>query len=124
MGKKILLILMIILYAGAGINHFINPHFYIPIIPPYLPYSCFLNYAAGVSEFVLACMLIPAKTRNLACSLIILMLIVFIPVHIYMIQLAAIKPGMYSMKWWIVVLRLVLGQALLILWAYRVGIKS
>ncbi len=41
--KKLLLVLLIALYVGAGINHFWHPQFYIHIIPPYLPAPSLLN---------------------------------------------------------------------------------
>lgn len=36
--KKVLLVVMILFYLLAGYNHFANPEFYYPLIPP-LPFS-------------------------------------------------------------------------------------
>jgi uncharacterized membrane protein len=115
-GRKISLLLMILLYTVAGVNHFVNPQAYISIIPHYFPRPDLINIAAGIFELILGLLLIPKSTRNVACISIIIMLIAFIPAHIYMIQKAAIHPGIYSIKWWIVLLRLVAGQAVLIWW--------
>ncbi|HUZ59575.1 MAG TPA: hypothetical protein VMU83_12410 [Hanamia sp.] len=35
--KRISFLLLILLYIGAGINHFWHPDFYFAIIPSYLP---------------------------------------------------------------------------------------
>jgi uncharacterized membrane protein len=84
--KKISLILLIIGYIAAGINHFRIPAFYISIIPAYLPYPQILNTLAGLFEIAFGLMLIFAPTRKLAAWGIALMLIVFLPVHINMLS--------------------------------------
>ncbi len=114
--KKISLLLLILLYAAAGINHFWHPSFYINIIPPYLPHPIAINILAGMAEFIAAILLIFAKTRNYGLYLIIFLLIVFIPTHIYMIELAY-KPNS-SIPLWLAWVRLIPVQFLLILWAY------
>jgi uncharacterized membrane protein len=83
--KKISLILLIIGYIAAGINHFRIPAFYISIIPSYLPYPQILNTLAGLFEIAFGLMLIFAPTRKLAAWGIVLMLIAFLPVHIAML---------------------------------------
>ncbi len=83
--QKITIIGLFLLYAVAGVNHFVNPAFYIAIIPPYLPFAPLLNKAAGVAEMALSLLLVSKRTRWLACAGIVSMLIVFIPVHVYTI---------------------------------------
>ncbi len=39
-------------YILAGINHFINPGFYYPLIPDYLPNHQLINMLSGISEVV------------------------------------------------------------------------
>ena len=34
-------------YVLAGINHFLNPKFYLKIIPPFLPFPQLVNRASG-----------------------------------------------------------------------------
>jgi len=84
--KKISLILLIVGYIAAGINHFRIPAFYIAIIPAYLPYHQILNTLAGIFEITFGLMLIFTTTRKLAAWGIILLLILFMPVHIAMLS--------------------------------------
>lgn len=64
-------------YALAGINHFINPSFYLMIMPEWMPWHEFLVYLSGAAEIALGLLLIPFQTRKIASLLIIAMLIVF-----------------------------------------------
>jgi uncharacterized membrane protein len=84
--KKISLVLLVIGYIAAGINHFRIPQFYINIIPGYLPCPAILNTLAGLFEITFGMMLIFPKTRKLAAWGIVLMLIAFLPVHIAMLN--------------------------------------
>ncbi|MEO9147094.1 MAG: MauE/DoxX family redox-associated membrane protein [Ginsengibacter sp.] len=115
--KKISLLLFILLYVGAGINHFWHPAFYYSIIPSYLPDPYLLNIAAGTSEIVLGILLIFSSTRKAAAYLIIAMLIVFISVHVYMIQKGGCMNEIVCIPLWEAWLRLAL-QPVLILWAW------
>ncbi|MEO9004381.1 MAG: hypothetical protein ABI288_06575 [Ginsengibacter sp.] len=117
MFKKISLLLLILLYVGAGINHFWHPTFYYPIIPPYLHNPYLINLAAGASEIVLGILLIFRSTRKAAVYLIITMLIVFIPVHVYMIQKGGCMNEKVCIPLWKASLRLAM-QPLLILWVW------
>ncbi len=120
--KKILLILLIVFYLFAGYNHFANPSFYDAIIPPYLSnWSAFINLASGFLEIGLALFLIPVKTRQWASWAIILMLLAFIPAHIYFIQKGNFQLGSFAMTPAIAWIRLLIIHPLLILWAWWIG---
>lgn len=84
--KKISLVLLIMLYIGAGINHFWHPAGYYSIIPPYFTNPYLINILSGLAEIILGVLLIFRATRKVAAYGIILMLIAFIPAHVYMIQ--------------------------------------
>ena len=84
--KKAGLVLLIIGYAAAGLNHFRVPAFYIAIIPPYLSHPEIINVIAGCCEIGFALLLICTKTREFAAWGIVFMLIAFIPVHIEMVR--------------------------------------
>jgi uncharacterized membrane protein len=112
--KKISLWLQVLLYLAAGINHFRVPEFYYPIIPDYLGHQSVINAAAGIAEIVLAIGLAFSATRKWAAYGIILLLLAFLPSHIYMITNHAPLPG------WVLWARLLVGQPLLILWAWSV----
>ena len=110
--KKISLVIMIIFYIGAGINHFWHPAGYYSIIPPYLPDHYLINILAGIAEIGGGLLLIFPATRKFAAYGIIVMLIAFMPAHIYMIQQGGIIAPL-----WLAWLRLPV-QGLLIWWAY------
>ncbi len=113
--KRISLVLLVALYVGAGINHFIHPAFYSKIIPPYLPAHELLVTLSGIAEIVLGLLLIPVRTRKWAALLIAIMLVVFLPVHVYMLKQAYVVENYQTTisRAWI---RLLL-QPLLIAWA-------
>jgi uncharacterized membrane protein len=108
------LYLMSSLYLLAGVNHFVNPKFYLKIIPQWLPYHSFINYGSGVLEIVFALMLIPASTRVLGAWLIIALLIAIFPANIKMCVDFYHKS---HPQFWITLVRLPL-QFVLIWWAW------
>jgi uncharacterized membrane protein len=117
--KHILFIALILFYLFAGANHFINPLFYTPIIPPYLfQWTNQINILSGVAEILLALLLIPKSTRLKAGMGIIIMLIAFIPSHIYFIQKGEFMIGTVMFNPIKSSIRLFIGQPVLILWAY------
>jgi uncharacterized membrane protein len=118
MFKTISLVMQVIFYLVAGINHFYNPQSYYHIIPHYLPYPILINILAGCFELLFSLMLIFPKTRVLAAWGIILMLIAFLPVHISMISDAPLKLGDLTVTPLLAWVRLIILQPLLILWAW------
>ena len=112
--KQVLCYLMGAAYIAAGINHFLNPGFYVNIMPEYLPWHEALVALSGVAEIVLGALLFIPRYRSLAAWGIIAMLIVFLIVHIDMIRSVEKYPKITPVFLWI---RLLL-QVPLILWAY------
>ena len=110
------------LYTVAGINHFWHPIFYKEIVPSYFPYPLFIVYASGVLEILLGVLLIFYNTRKLTCIAIAIMLVLFLPVHFYMLQQAHQNPHyqVSETKAWI---RLLL-QPILIAWVWWQKINS
>ncbi len=103
-----------ILFILAGANHFINPDFYMKIMPPYLPWHLFLVYLSGVFEIILGIMLLIPKTQKLAAWGLILLLIAVFPANIYMVM----NPNKFSeLNPLLIYLRLLI-QFVLIAWAY------
>lgn len=117
--NKFLIYTAALLYVAGGINHFVHPDFYIRLIPPYLPSPVYLNHAAGVAEIILGVMLVIKHTRKLAAWGIVLMLVVFIPVHVYTIQIACGGNNGCSTQWlaWV---RLFIIHPFLIAWMWRI----
>jgi uncharacterized membrane protein len=117
--KQILFFLLIFFYLFAGYNHFANPSFYIPIIPPYLAtWAKEINIVSGIAEIILALLLIPKSTRALAVKGIIIMLIAFIPSHVYFIQKGSFALGSITITPLLSYVRLFVGQPILILWVW------
>ncbi|WP_406823870.1 MauE/DoxX family redox-associated membrane protein [Pedobacter sp. KACC 23697] len=104
-------------YVLAGCNHFLSTSVYYVIIPKWLPAPGFLIYFSGISEIILGLLLLFNKTRRLASILIILMLIAFLPAHIYMIRKAPFMLGQIMVTPLIAWLRLPF-QLVFIGWAW------
>jgi uncharacterized membrane protein len=81
--KRVLLWIMAVFYVAAGLNHFINPQFYLPMMPGYLPWHAFLVFLSGVAEVVLGiAVLIPSVRAMAAWGLVALLIAVF-PANIH-----------------------------------------
>ena len=112
--KLITKIIFGVLFAAAGANHFINPKFYLDIMPPYLPWHYALVIISGIAEVVLGIgLLIPQTSPYAAWGLILLLIAVF-PANLHMALNPEMFPSIPTFALW---LRLPL-QGLLILWAY------
>jgi len=115
MRKKIWLLLMILFYLGAGINHFIMPSFYTGIMPHWLPEQVLMNTLGGISEITLGLLLLFPATQRFSAWMIQLMLFVFmICIHIPM---AMEFHGWQDLEWWIAIIRLII-QFWLLRWAW------
>jgi uncharacterized membrane protein len=116
--KRCCLVLMIVLFITAGINHFIHPEVYYSIIPPYLPFPRFINMASGASEIILGVLLIFLTTRKAAANGIVILLALFIPAHIYMIQKGGYMSETMCVPEWVAWVRLFPVQLMLMGWAW------
>ncbi|MBC6112333.1 MauE/DoxX family redox-associated membrane protein [Pedobacter fastidiosus] len=114
---KIFLWIYAVSYILAGCNHFISTDGYYAIMPKWLPAHGFLIYLSGVIEIILGVLLLFSRTRKLASLLIILMLLAFMPAHIYMIQIAPFMLGKILVTPFIAWIRLPF-QLLFIGWAW------
>ena len=116
--KRISLVVMIVFYIGAGVNHFWQPGPYYALIPPYLPWHHVINMISGSAEIILGLLLIFSKTRKIAADGIIVMLIAFIPAHIWMIQNGWCTGSGFCLPAWATWVRLFPLQFLLMGWAW------
>lgn len=102
-------------YVLAGINHFVNPGFYMSIMPKWFPMHQAMVSLSGVVEIVLGLMLIPGMTRSYAAWLVIAMLTVFFIVHFDMLWVYY-KTGHKLL--WVAIVRIPI-QFVLIWWAWK-----
>ena len=116
--KQISLILLIVFYVLAGFNHFRDPEFYYPLIPPYFPFPKLINVSSGIFEMALGILIISKKTRNVAIYSLIVLLILFIPSHIYFIQIGSCMEDGLCVPAWVGWLRLLIIHPLLLWWLW------
>ena len=117
--QQILFFILIAFYIFAGYNHFASPSFYLPIIPPYLSnWANEINLLSGILEIILGILFIPKSTRPYAAKGIIILLILFIPSHIYFIQKGSFTLGAIEITPTLSWFRLLIGQPILMLWAW------
>jgi len=107
--KYLLAIFMIV----AGTMHFVNPAFFLKIVPPYLPFHKELVLVSGVCEILLGVLLLIPKCSHLAAWGIIALLIAVFPANVYLYQNQDILPASPIIH----LMRLPL-QGVFILWAY------
>lgn len=70
----------------AGVNHFVNPKVYEPLMPDYLPAHRELIYASGVAEILAGAGSMLPATRKRAGLLSIATLLAVFPANVYMVQ--------------------------------------
>ena len=84
--KYILIIISSIFYVLVGIKHYIDPNFFLAIVPPYLPYHLELVYISGLFEILFGVMILFPKYRYWGSVGLILLLIAVFPANIYLFQ--------------------------------------
>ena len=81
--KRVLLWLMGLFYVWAGINHFRAPDFYLPMMPPYLPWHEALVLLSGVAEVAVGVGVLIPQTRVIAAWATIAVLLAVYPANIH-----------------------------------------
>ena len=83
---KILKLVLIFLFGAfmifGGINHFLKPAMYFPFFPDFLPKEA-LNYLTGIAEIIVGIGVFIPKYRTLAALGILIMMLAFLPLHIW-----------------------------------------
>ena len=101
--------------VAAGVNHFVNPGFYIKIIPEGLPDPATLVYVSGVAEILGAVGTMHPATRRSAGIFLIATLVGVYPANIYM----ALNPEKFaSIPQWALWARLPF-QFLFVYWVWK-----
>jgi uncharacterized membrane protein len=106
--------LLAIGFTLAGVNHFVNPAFYLKIMPPVLRAHLFLIYLSGFFQIALGILLLIPKYTSLAAWGIVALLIAVFPANVYMAMNADLFPE-YNRN--LLYLRLPL-QFVFIAWAF------
>lgn len=106
-----------VLFVAAGVNHFVNPEFYRPMMPPYLPSPGLLIALSGVLEVVGGLALLWTKARTAASWGLIAILVGVFPANLHMALNPELFPDFPEAALWG---RLPL-QLVLIGWAWWVG---
>ena len=119
--RQVLLVVMAAFYVFAGVMHFVNPEFYLQMMPPYLPWHLGLIWVSGVAEILLGVLVLIPATRTLAAWGIVALLVAVFPANLHLALhgivlqgLPAWMPEPTTTANWV---RLPL-QALLIWWAW------
>lgn len=111
--KPISKFLLAIFMIVAGTMHFVNPEFFLKIMPPYLPFHKELVPLSGVCEILLGILLLIPKYSHVAAWGIMALLIAVFPANIYLYQHQDILPASPIIH----LLRLPL-QGVFVLWAF------
>ena len=91
---------MSLLYIIVGIKHFINPDFFINIVPNYICYKKEAVLLSGLIEVILGILLFFKQTRKIAAWGIILLLIAVFPsnIYLYVSEIARGKIGISKLQ--------------------------
>jgi uncharacterized membrane protein len=112
--KRIGLFALAIAFVTAGVNHFVNPEFFVAIMPPYLPAHLEIVYVSGVFEIVGGLGVLIPSVRSLAGWGLVLLLVAVFPANFHM----AMNPELFSdVSPFALYVRLPM-QIAFILWAY------
>ena len=106
--------LLALLFILGGVNHFRTPNIYKKIMPSYIPAHTSLVLATGIFEMIFGLMLITQESQQIGAIGILVLLILFIPIHVHML---INKEASLKLPRWLLILRIPL-QLLLIYWVY------
>ncbi|MGZ2368167.1 DoxX family protein [Ancylomarina sp. YFZ004] len=79
-GVRILFALFMIM---GGVQHFLKPDFYLPFVPNFLPFPMTIIYLSGFVEIALGLLLLFRKYAKIAAVGIFMLLLLFLPVHVW-----------------------------------------
>jgi uncharacterized membrane protein len=84
---KIVWIVVRVLFAMfmiyGGVQHLVKPDFYIPFVPSFLPFTTAIIFASGILEILLGIMLIIPKYSKHGAFGILLLMLIFLPIHVW-----------------------------------------
>ena len=83
--KRISIYIMCFFYIITGIDHFVNPDYYLSIVPPYLNFHYELVLISGFFEILFGFGLLTKYRKQSAIGLILLLIAIF-PANLFLIQ--------------------------------------
>ncbi len=83
-----------LMFVGSGVYHLVNPDFFMPLMPSFLPAHRQLIIWSGVVEILVGVGLFVPAVQTWAIWGVIALLVVFTPIHI--IDLGKEKPAVGS----------------------------
>jgi uncharacterized membrane protein len=104
-----------LIFIAAGFFHLQKPKVFERILPPYLPSHKSIVLISGILEMILGFMLLSAGTQITAAWGLLIMLFIYLPVHVYMLQ---DKKASLNIPKSILILRLPLQFALMY-WVFQ-----
>lgn len=107
-------------FLATGINHFAMPKTYEAIMPGYIPAHRELVLASGVAEAIGGAGILSERTSKLAGWWLILTLVAVFPANVHM----ALNPERYNKVPEAALWARLPGQALFVLWVWRVAVRS
>lgn len=112
--KRLALLALSLTFIVAGVNHFVNPVFYISIMPSYLPAHRELVLLSGALEIIAGvAVLFPRLRRTAGLGLVLLLLGIF-PANLHM----ALNPELFPAISPVALYARLPLQILLLAWAY------
>jgi len=118
--KKIVLFGLSLFFIYFDVDHFINPNFYLSIMPPVFPLKAEAVYISGFFEILGGLGVLISRLRKHAGWGLVVLLIAVYPVNIYM----AITPEAFPEVLLSLLYFRLLLQFLFIYWAYSVTRSS
>tara|TARA_B100001057_G_scaffold46568_1_gene41525 strand:+ start:13777 stop:14118 length:342 start_codon:yes stop_codon:yes gene_type:complete len=73
-------------YTYVGVRHFIDPDFFLAIMPNYLSFHLELVYLTGIFEILCGVFLLFNKTRTYSAYALIFLLIIVFPANIHLVE--------------------------------------
>ena len=110
-------------FFGAGVGHFLNPEFFVAIVPPWVPFPLAAVYVSGVFEIMLAVLILWPRIRPLAGWGLVALTIAVTPANVHMWlnpeQFPDVSPTFLSVRLVVQVFLLVL-----IWWCTRIEVAK
>lgn len=92
-------ILFALFMIMGGVQHFLKPDFYLPFVPDFLPFPMTIIYISGLVEIALGLLLLFRKYAKIAAVGIFLLMLLFLPVHVWDIITDTPAIGSHKAAW-------------------------